>query len=110
MRLRSDAGSAVEMARTEEILRRPRHRYTAKLIAAAPDIDRVLGAQDGTPPVLAEIPGVVPQLSEPPAGCVFRDRCSARLEICAEVTPPLEETAPGHWAACWNPVRTELRS
>ena len=36
------------------------------------------------------------------AGCVFHPRCQhpAQDAACATIVPPLEEKAPGHWAAC----------
>ncbi len=49
---------------------------------------------------LAEIPGTVPSLKERIAGCVFASRCAAVRDICRHVAPPLEEKAPGHFAAC----------
>ena len=38
----------------------------------------------------------------PPSGCVFHPRCHhpQKDAACAAIVPPLEEKAPGHWAAC----------
>ncbi len=46
--------------------------------------------------------GDVPSPANPPSGCVFHPRCQhpARDAACAKIVPPLEEKAPGHWAAC----------
>ena len=46
--------------------------------------------------------GDVPSPANPPSGCVFHPRCQhpAKDAACAEIVPPLEEKAPGHWAAC----------
>ena len=54
--------------------------------------------QDAQAP-LAEIPGIVPALSDLPPGCAFAPRCPLATPRCAE-RPPLAEQAPGHWAAC----------
>jgi oligopeptide/dipeptide ABC transporter ATP-binding protein len=46
--------------------------------------------------------GDVPSPANPPSGCVFHPRCQhpAKDAACAAIVPPLEEKAPGHWAAC----------
>jgi hypothetical protein len=46
--------------------------------------------------------GDVPSPANPPPGCVFHPRCHhpARDAACTRIVPPLEEKAPGHWAAC----------
>jgi ABC-type dipeptide/oligopeptide/nickel transport system ATPase component len=59
---------------------------------------------------------MVPDLDAIPPGCPFADRCPFRQEardrfragetggdelaVCDRVNPPLEEYAPGHFAAC----------
>ena len=50
---------------------------------------------------LAEIPGMVPSLREPIAGCAFADRCAHAIDRCRAEAPPLEASAPGHAVACW---------
>jgi peptide/nickel transport system ATP-binding protein len=54
---------------------------------------------------LAEIPGTVPSLKEPIAGCVFAPRCAYATERCRAEYPPLEQKADGHWVACWEAAR-----
>ena len=46
--------------------------------------------------------GDVPSPANPPSGCVFHPRCfhPQKDAACAAIAPPLEEKAPGHWAAC----------
>ena len=46
--------------------------------------------------------GDVPSPANPPSGCVFHPRCHhpAKDAACSRIVPPLEEKAPGHWAAC----------
>jgi oligopeptide/dipeptide ABC transporter ATP-binding protein len=39
---------------------------------------------------------------DPPPGCRFQGRCPAATEICRREAPPLEQKAPGHFAACWH--------
>jgi peptide/nickel transport system ATP-binding protein len=51
------------------------------------------------------IPGIVPNLIDPPPGCRFAPRCPARMKygltICTEVQPDLVEVKPGHHVRCW---------
>jgi hypothetical protein len=44
----------------------------------------------------------VPSPANQPPGCVFHPRCHhpAKDAACTRIVPPLEEKAPGHWAAC----------
>src|SRR5262249_39900553 len=96
------AGRKVEEAPVSQLFRRPRHPYTVGLLGSVPRIVR------GSPPLktrLAEIPGRLPSLGEPSAGCAFAPRCSLASEKCRSVAPPLEEQAAHHFAACWHSER-----
>jgi len=90
------AGRIVERAPSGELFRRPRHPYTAGLVAASPR-----RAPRGTR--LTTIPGMVPAPGKRGRGCSFADRCARAIERCRIDRPPLA-TADGHLAACWNPV------
>ena len=72
----------------------PRHPYTRGLIATLPDP----GHQVARLPV---IPGVVAIHRNRP-GCRFADRCALADAGCRAAEPPLEELAPGHFAACFK--------
>ena len=91
------AGRKVEEAPVAELFRSPRHPYTRGLLSAVP----TLGASLATAQTrLAEIPGVVPNLKQRIAGCVFASRCAFARDLCRHVAPALEEKAPAHFAAC----------
>ena len=62
------AGEVVEQGRTQDVLRAPMHPYTKGLLAALPRLAQKKRA-------LAAIPGRLPDLRAPPAGCRFADRC-----------------------------------
>ncbi|MBS7791106.1 ABC transporter ATP-binding protein [Roseococcus sp. SDR] len=90
------AGKVVEDATVENLFANPRHPYTQGLIRSIPRID--LAATTHTR--LEAIPGTVPSLLNPPAGCRFAARCRFATEACTEAEPPLREVAPGHKVAC----------
>jgi peptide/nickel transport system ATP-binding protein len=90
------AGRKVEEAKVDDLFARPRHPYTRGLINSIPR----LGAKAGRMR-LAEIPGMVPSLREPIAGCPFATRCPYVVERCRVEMPPLETKAEGHTVACW---------
>jgi oligopeptide/dipeptide ABC transporter ATP-binding protein len=90
------AGRIVEQAPVLELFARPRHPYTAGLLAAMPRLDRGRGR-------LTTIPGTVPPAGIREPGCIFRPRCARSIQRCDGETPPLLRDATGHASACWNP-------
>ena len=90
------AGKVVEEAPVTALFARPLHPYTQGLIRSIPRLD--LAATEHRR--LEAIPGTVPSLLHPPAGCRFAARCRHATEECRRQEPPLREIAPGHKAAC----------
>ncbi len=90
------AGQVVEEAAVVELFARPQHPYTQGLIRSIPRIDTAALRKVR----LETIPGVVPRLIAPAAGCRFAPRCKFALPACNLTTPPLREVAPGHKVAC----------
>jgi peptide/nickel transport system ATP-binding protein len=95
------AGRKVEEAPIEELFAAPRHPYTRGLLGSMPHLG---DSVNETGKRLVEIPGMVPSLKDPAPGCLFAPRCPNAIERCTREAPPLEQHAPRHWAACWNPV------
>jgi peptide/nickel transport system ATP-binding protein len=95
------AGRKVEEAPVGALFARPRHPYTRGLMHSIPR----LGKQPAARKRLAEIPGMVPSLREPIAGCAFAARCAHAVERCRAEAPPLEAKAQGHTVACWEADR-----
>ena len=98
------AGRKVEEAPVGALFAQPRHPYTQALLGSVPRLGSSL-AEVERRKRLAEIPGVVPSLTRSIAGCIFAPRCAHATERCRSEYPPLEEKAPGHWAACWEADR-----
>ena len=92
------AGRIVEEASVGELFARPRHPYTAALMAARPRLDdpgRKLAPIHGAPPDLSELTGK----------CAFLDRCAKAVSQCrTELWPDLERTSENQRVACFNPM------
>jgi oligopeptide/dipeptide ABC transporter ATP-binding protein len=87
------AGQLVEQAPAAELFRAPRHPYTQALLAALPTAEQRPGS-------LRVIAGQVPDLTDPPPGCRFADRCPAAMPVCRQV-PAMRYETPTHAVACW---------
>jgi peptide/nickel transport system permease protein len=85
------AGEMVEEGPTAEVFARPRHPYTAALLASAPD-------DSGRAP--KPIEGTVPAPNEIPPGCVFAPRCALRAPACEATHPALETIGEGRSTRC----------
>ena len=92
------AGKIVEAAETRTLFAQMRHRYTEALVDAIPRLDQETSSE------LYSIPGLPPDLTNPPSGCRFAARCRFDSEICHAQEPPLVEHEPGHWYACHHPA------
>jgi peptide/nickel transport system ATP-binding protein len=94
------AGRKIEEAPTTELFDRPAHPYTRGLMASIPRLRGRVGKRR-----LAEIPGIVPSLREPIAGCAFAPRCGHAVERCRIEAPELRTIGGGHVVACHEAER-----
>ena len=88
------AGEVVEEGSTDAVYHSPRHPYTQALIACDP-----ANLHEQTP-VLPTIPGRLPDLVNPPAGCSFAARCPRASDHCRSVAPAHVEVGDRHFARC----------
>jgi peptide/nickel transport system ATP-binding protein len=87
------AGRVVERARVEALFARPLHPYTRGLLASMPQLRFEPKSR------LPTIAGMVPALSQLPAGCHFSNRCSFATSACVS-EPALQAVEAGRFAAC----------
>ncbi|MEU6075769.1 ABC transporter ATP-binding protein [Micromonospora sp. NPDC047074] len=90
-------GRIVESGPVDEVVRRPRHPYTAALLAAAPSIDRPGGRER------IVLTGSPPSPMARPTGCEFHPRCPVARDRCRTEAPVFEIVTPGRGAACFYP-------
>ncbi|MER6999736.1 ABC transporter ATP-binding protein [Streptomyces sp. NPDC000410] len=94
------AGRIAETGPADVLFERPRHPYTAALLASTPRLTTPGGR-------LAAIPGQPPDLRTALPGCAFAARCPLATDLCEE-TAPETLPAPGlpeHLAACHHSDR-----
>lgn len=89
------SGIIVEYGSSRDIFYRPRHPYTWALIQSVPRLD-LKNKQE-----LVTIPGIPPDLLNPPVGCPFCTRCKYCMPICKQEMPDKTDFGDGHTAACW---------
>ena len=84
-------GKMVEFGSSSEIFLEPKHPYTKGLLESIPVLSK-----DTKPKY---IPGIPPNLVNPPEGCKFYDRCPEAMEKCKK-DPPKIKTKSGY-VLCW---------
>jgi oligopeptide/dipeptide ABC transporter ATP-binding protein len=92
------AGRIVESARTSPLFTHMRHPYTQALLGSIPKLTQDPDVE------LFSIPGLPPDLTDPPPGCRFAARCRHATDQCRVEEPPLDGPLPGHVFACWHPI------
>jgi oligopeptide/dipeptide ABC transporter ATP-binding protein len=92
------AGKVMESTSTARLFANPRHPYTEALFGALPE-----KAADQTER-LYSIPGMPPDLTNPPRGCRFAARCRYVQDRCRQTEPPLEGDSWEHVFRCYFPV------
>ena len=88
------AGRIVESGTVRDVMKSPRHPYTAGLLASVPTI--------GERPEFKTMEGQPPDPRFMPRGCRFEPRCSERLLECIDSYPPFFAVDNEHLFACWR--------
>jgi peptide/nickel transport system ATP-binding protein len=86
------AGWIVEMGESSKLVNEPLHPYTKGLLDSVPDLwlDRKIKT----------MPGLPPDLVNPPRGCKFHPRCPKAMDVCKE-REPTDATVNGRFVKCW---------
>ncbi len=87
------AGRIAEIGPVADVVKRPKHPYTAGLMGAIPRVDRSMAR-------LTQIPGAMPRLDAIPRGCAFNPRCPEMFARCLLARPEpiaVDESR----VACW---------
>jgi peptide/nickel transport system ATP-binding protein len=92
------AGRVVETTDTESLFGNARHPYTEALFTGPPENAAETGRK------LYSIPGLPPDLTNPPTGCRFAPRCTYATDECRSTDPRLQGDVPDHLFACIHPV------
>lgn len=88
------AGRIIEEGPTSELFTRPKHPYTAHLVASLPRI--------GDTTRKPALEGRPPNLADPPSGCRFHPRCPLVIDKCKTEVPPITIVGTDHRTACWR--------
>jgi len=87
------AGKIAESGDVVAIFKEPLHPYTQALISAFPNINAPRAR-------MVSIPGIPPDLLDPPKGCRFHPRCSYAMDICRKEEPEFLDVGDRHFVAC----------
>ena len=85
------AGKIMEIQDVYNIYDEPFHPYTQGLIASIPTFEKK--------EIPRSIPGLPPDLRNPPNGCRFYPRCHKAMEICKSKEPEIREIEPEKFVA-----------
>lgn len=88
-------GEVVEIGRTEEIFKNPKHPYTKALLSSVPE----LNPQDEKERI--HLQGELPSPENLPTGCKFHTRCPYVMEICKTSTPQIKDFSDTHNCKCF---------
>lgn len=89
------AGRVMESGPVADVLTNPRHPYTAAFVQSFPRLSGDQVRLDG-------IPGSLPDLADPPPGCVFAPRCPAATPQCGQAPP--NQGSDSHHVFCHFPL------
>ncbi|MCA9836983.1 MAG: ABC transporter ATP-binding protein [Trueperaceae bacterium] len=86
------AGRVVEESSVKDLFKNPKHPYTQGLINAVPTRHTPRRGLEG-------IPGLIPNLTQPPEGCRFHPRCPKVMDTCQQI-PEARRLSAEHKVYC----------
>ena len=101
-------GTLVELATSDELFANPLHPYTQALLSAIPVPDPQVEKEREAKKIRLE--GDVPSPINPAPGCRVKGRCRYCTDICQKELPPLKDVGDGHFVACHNIHKMEMRN
>jgi len=90
------AGKVAEKGSVHEIFSNPSHPYTQGLLKSIPRFSHQRKTK------LKAIDGMVPSISDYPAGCRFRGRCEDAFEPCGSLYPSEYVLSSSHTVNCYK--------
>lgn len=89
------AGKITEYGDIVAIFKEPMHPYTQGLLGAFPSIKAAKRR-------MVSIPGLPPDLLDPPSGCKFHPRCPYAMDVCKKKEPQLTNLGKEeHYVSCF---------
>ena len=95
-------GQMVELADRDALFNKPKHPYTAALLASVPKADPRLRHER------QPLRGEVANPAAPPSGCYFHPRCAYAVDRCKTEAPVWEQVEPGRWVRCHRARELDL--
>lgn len=92
-------GQVMEIGASAEVLRAPRHPYSARLLSAVLEPADAAARVDAASDDVGELPSPL----YPPTGCPYHTRCG-RADATCRKQPPLVGFGAAHKAACHHPL------
>jgi len=86
-------GRVVEHGSLRDVFKNTRHPYTEGLFNSLPDMENPKAS-------LKPIPGLMPDPTEKPVGCIFCPRCQYATDLCAKERPPRHYVNDEHYVEC----------
>jgi len=100
------AGRVAEQGSVDDVYNHPQHPYTQGLLSSIPRLNTPRKTR------LQTIEGMVPSLTDMPAGCRFNNRCPYADELCIQTYPTIDDQPGEHKAAChhWQKIALQQTS
>lgn len=90
-------GLIVEVAKSDDLYKKPLHPYTQALLSAAPIPNPEIERKRQRIVLSGDVPSPDKERHE----CYFYDRCPKRMDRCKKAVPQMIEQVDGHQVACF---------